>query len=185
MVGTYGRADGGIVLRNISVDEFDAVYDIMEKSFPEDEYRSYDEQKMLFSKSEYDIYVVDGDDSTLKAFVAVWGFDDFAFIEHLAVNPACRNAGIGASILAAVKEKTGKRICLEVELPENDIARRRIGFYTRNGFSLNEYNYIQPPMSAGKNPIPLFIMTTDGAVEERRFEYIKDKLYEKVYNVHR
>ncbi len=185
MVGTYGRADGGIVLRNISVDEFDAVYDIMEKSFPEDEYRSYDEQKMLFSKSEYDIYVVDGDDSTLKAFVAVWGFDDFAFIEHLAVNPACRNAGIGASILAAVKEKTGKRICLEVELPENDIARRRIGFYTRNGFSLNEYNYIQPPMSAGKNPVPLFIMTTDGAVEERRFEYIKDKLYEKVYNVHR
>ena len=140
---------------------------------------------MLFSKSEYDIYVVDGDDSTLKAFVAVWGFDDFAFIEHLAVNPACRNAGIGASILAAVKEKTGKRICLEVELPENDIARRRIGFYTRNGFSLNEYNYIQPPMSAGKNPVPLFIMTTDGAVEERRFEYIKDKLYEKVYNVHR
>ena len=185
MVGTYGRADGGIVLRNISVDEFDAVYDIMEKSFPEDEYRSYDEQKMLFSKSEYDIYVVDGDDSTLKAFVAVWGFDDFAFIEHLAVNPACRNAGIVASILAAVKEKTGKRICLEVELPENDIARRRIGFYTRNGFSLNEYNYIQPPMSAGKNPVPLFIMTTDGAVEERRFEYIKDKLYEKVYNVHR
>ena len=65
MVGIDSRADAGIFLRNISVDEFDAVYDIMEKSFPEDEYRSYDEQKMLFSKSEYDIYVVDGDDSIL------------------------------------------------------------------------------------------------------------------------
>lgn len=183
MVGIDSRADAGIFLRNISVDEFDAVYDIMEKSFPEDEYRSYDEQKMLFSKSEYDIYVVDGDDSTLRAFVSVWDFDNFAYIEHLAVNPAFRNAGIGASILAAVKEKAGKRICLEVELPENDIARRRIGFYTRNGFSLNEYHYIQPPMSAGKNPVPLLIMTTDGAVDEKKFEYIKDKLYEKVYNV--
>lgn len=183
MVGTDSRADGGIFLRNISVDEFDAVYDIMENSFPDDEYRSYCGQKMLFSKPEYDIYVVDGDDSTLRAFVSVWDFDNFAYIEHLAVNPACRNAGIGASILAAVKEKVGKRICLEVELPENDIARRRIGFYTRNGFSLNEYHYIQPPMSAGKNPVPLLIMTTGGAVDEKKFEYIKDKLYEKVYNV--
>ena len=178
MVGTDSRADGGIFLINISVDEFDAVYDIMENSFPDDEYRSYCGQKMLFSKPEYDIYVVDGDDSTLRAFVSVWDFDNFAYIEHLAVNPACRNAGIGASILAAVKEKAGKRICLEVELPENDIARRRIGFYTRNGFSLNEYHYIQPPMSAGKNPVPLLIMTTDGAVDEKEFEYIKDKLYQ-------
>lgn len=184
MVGTDSRADGGIFLRNISVDEFDAVYDIMENSFPDDEYRSYCGQKMLFSKPEYDIYVVDGDDSTIRAFVSVWDFDNFAYIEHLAVNPAFRNAGIGASILAAVKEKAGKRICLEVELPENDIARRRIGFYTRNGFSLNEYHYIQPPMSAGKNPVPLLIMTTGGAVDEKKFEYIKDKLYEKVYNVH-
>ena len=184
MVGTDSRADGGIFLRNISVDEFDAVYDIMENSFPDDEYRSYCGQKMLFSKPEYDIYVVDGDDSTLRAFVSVWDFDNFAYIEHLAVNPAFRNAGIGASILAAVKEKAGKRICLEVELPENDIARRRIGFYTRNGFSLNEYHYIQPPMSAGKNPVPLLIMTTGGAVDEKKFEYIKDKRYEKVYNVH-
>ena len=184
MVGTDSRADGGIFLRNISVDEFDAVYDIMENSFPDDEYRSYCGQKMLFSKPEYDIYVVDGDDSTLRAFVSVWDFDNFAYIEHLAVNPARRTAGIGASILAAVKEKAGKRICLEVELPENDIARRRIGFYTRNGFSLNEYHYIQPPMSAGKNPVPLLIMTTGGAVDEKKFEYIKDKLYEKVYNVH-
>ena len=69
MVGTDSRADGGIFLRNISVDEFDAVYDIMENSFPDDEYRSYCGQKMLFSKPEYDIYVVDGDDSTLRAFV--------------------------------------------------------------------------------------------------------------------
>ena len=37
MVGIDSRADAGIFLRNISVDEFDAVYDIMEKSFPEDE----------------------------------------------------------------------------------------------------------------------------------------------------
>ena len=92
--------------------------------------------------------------------------------------------GLSFETLAAVKEKVGKRICLEVELPENDIARRRIGFYTRNGFSLNEYHYIQPPMSAGKNPVPLLIMTTGGAVDEKKFEYIKDKLYEKVYNVH-
>ena len=52
------------------------------------------------------------------------------------------------------------RICLEVELPETEMAARRIGFYERNGFYYNDYFYMQPPIAEGRNAIPLRLMTT-------------------------
>ncbi len=168
-------------LRKIDVNEFDSVFNIMEQSFPEDEYRDYVEQRALFENPEYDIYVVDGGENEIKAFISVWDFDEFAYVEHFAVNPEYRNGGIGAEVLHRLHELMDKQLCLEVELPENELARRRIGFYSRNGFILNEYHYIQPPMSVGKNPVPLFIMTSHESINEERFKYLRSVLYERVY----
>ncbi|MCI8448180.1 MAG: hypothetical protein HFH30_07230, partial [Eubacterium sp.] len=75
------------------------------------------------------------------------------------------------------------RICLEVELPENDLAKRRIRFYERNGFFLNQYPYVQPSISKGRSPIPLLIMTSGQPVSEKIFQEIKSTLYEYVYGV--
>ena len=170
-------------LRKIGREDFDTIFEIMEKSFPDDEYREYEEQRALFSIPEYSVYVVDerAGNGSVKAFSAVWEFDEFMYIEHLAVNPDSRNGGIGASILRALQNMSDKPICLEVEFPENELARRRIGFYSRNGFALNNYPYIQPPMSAGKNPVPLLIMTTGGEICEDEFINIMDSLYKIVY----
>ena len=169
-------------LRKIGVESFDAVFDIMQKSFPDDEYRDYEGQRELFSNPEYSIYVVDGEGGDdIKAFITVWDFGGFAYVEHFAVNPKYRNGGIGAQVLESLHELIGRQICLEVELPKNELARRRIGFYTRNGFTLNEYDYIQPPLAQGKNPVPLFIMTSREAIDEERFRLFRSVLYEKVY----
>lgn len=170
-------------LRTINIDEFDNVFAIMEQSFPDDERRNYTEQRALFDNPEYSIYVVDDDrDNRIKAFIAVWDFEEFAYVEHFAVNPEYRNGGIGAEVLHRLHELMDKQLCLEVEPPENELARRRIGFYSRNGFVLNEYHYIQPPMSEGKNSIPLFIMTSKEAVDEERFKFLRRVLYEGVYH---
>ena len=61
------------------------------------------------------------------------------------------------------------------------MAKRRIAFYERNGFFLNKYDYIQPPMSKGKNPVPLLVMTSGGKVSAKRFDEIKKCLYREVY----
>ena len=64
-------------LRKINIDEFDNVFAIMEQSFPDDERRNYTEQRALFDNPEYSIYVVDDDrDNRIKAFIAVWDFED-------------------------------------------------------------------------------------------------------------
>jgi len=162
--------------------DFDKVFELMQKSFPGDEYRSYEEQKALLENPFYQIYVLKNyDNNSVKAFMAVWEFDNFAFLEHFAVNDEYRNGGIGAKILNELIDLIGKIICLEVELPEDEFASRRISFYQRNGFFLNHYPYIQPSISRGKNEISLLIMTSERTVSEEEFETYKNVLYSVVY----
>ena len=168
------------MIEKLKVQDFNQVYRIMEASFPSDEYRPYAEQKALLSNPVYTMYVWYGE-PLIKAFIAAWAFDTFAFIEHFAVNPEYRNGGIGAKMLNEVVARLGKTVCLEVEPPENEMASRRIGFYQRNNFFLSGYPYIQPPISQGKNAIPLSIMTTNGEVDKHTFEQIKTTLYTELY----
>ena len=171
-------------LETLQVKDFDKVYSIMEESFPIDERRTYEEQKELLNNKLYSIYILsDIENDNIKAFIAIWQFDDFAFIEHFAVSSSYRNGGIGAFILQEVKKLLSCMICLEVELPEEEMAKRRIGFYERNGFYYNEYEYMQPAISKDRNEIPLRIMTTGGKVTEDRFNEMKDILYQYVYGV--
>lgn len=164
--------------------EFNQVFSIMESSFPIDERRLYEEQKELLNDPMYRIYVLrDNGKNVLKAFIAIWQFTDFAFVEHFAVNQAYRNQGLGALILHEIVQSLSSQICLEVEFPETDFAKRRIEFYKRNGFFLNEYPYIQPPISKGRNPLPLILMTSKEGISPERFAVIKDSIYRVVYKV--
>jgi len=174
------------MMQKLNKQDFDKMYRLMEKSFPPDEYRTYDEQKALLDDPAYTVYVLYNGSEDIKAFIAVWEFDEFAFIEHLAVQPEYRNCGIGSRVLIELAERLrlgGKTVCLEVEPPETEMAARRIGFYERNGFSLNEYPYMQPPISEGRKAIPLLIMTSDGKADRNMFELIKQTLYTRVYKV--
>ena len=122
------------------------------------------------------------DAERLKAFAAVYELDGMLFLEHLAVSEEYRNMGLGAKILSELVA-LGKNVCLEVELPNTDINKRRIAFYERNGFFLNDYGYIQPPLAEGQNPIELKIMTFGRALSESEFAALRDMIYEKVYRI--
>src|SRR5690554_4789317 len=129
------------MLEVLNLKDFDKIYDLMEVSFPRDEYRNYEDQKALLSNSSYTIYVVYDEIHAIKGFMAVWDFDEFAFIEHFAVSPKFRNNGMGKEMLSQIVKVLGKRLCLEVEEPDTIMAKRRIGFYERNNFFLNKYYY--------------------------------------------
>ena len=163
------------MLQRINETNFPEIYRIMQASFSDDEYRPYDEQLALFEEPEYRIYYMPA------GFLAVWEFESFIYIEHFAVDPALRNSGTGSAMLQELVKQYQKPICLEVELPEVELTRRRIGFYERNGFGFNEYPYIQPPISKGKSPVPLRIMTYGSAITQDTFEEMKRVLYQRVY----
>ncbi len=165
------------MIEKMKKEYFDKVYAIMEQSFPSDEKRPYEEQKKLLDNPSYSIYIED----KKNAFIATWQFDDFVFIEHFAVRKEYRNTGLGSKMLGEFLEKQKKTVCLEVELPDTEMAKRRIGFYERNGFFLNEYEYFQPPISKGKKIVPLMIMTSGTKIKENTFKIIQDTLYKEVY----
>ena len=163
------------MLQCTSQSDLSGSYRIMQASFSDDEYRPYDEQLALFEEPEYRIYYMPA------GFLAVWEFESFIYIEHFAVDPALRNSGTGSAMLQELVKQYQKPICLEVELPEDELTRRRIGFYERNGFVFNEYPYIQPPISKGKSPVPLRIMTYRSEITREEFQKMKEILYRRVY----
>jgi len=167
------------MIEKLDIKEFDTVYDLMERSFPLEEYRPYEGQKALLCDPSYGIYVTK-EKGKILGFGAVWQMEEWLFLEHLAVDPQCRNQGIGGQLLGHF---AAKRCCLEVELPENDIARRRIGFYERNGFFLNGYPYMQPSLGEDRDPVPLRIMTSEGTIAPEEFTRLKKLLYSRVYGV--
>lgn len=164
--------------------DFDRVYHLMQLSFPPEEFRPYRQQKALLNRSEYQIHVFKDDSSQqIQGFIAVWDFDSLVFIEHIAVDPAYRNGGIGAKLVNYITNLFGTMVCLEVEPPDDELSYRRIEFYKRNHFFFNPYPYVQPSISEGKKPIPLFIMTSQRLITETEFEQIKTLLYTQVYQV--
>ena len=164
----------------ISQDRFDDVFAIMEKSFPPDEMRPYSEQRTLLSNERYKVFAA-FEYGKMIAFAATWQFEKVLFLEHLATDSAMRGKGIGAKILAYLTSDECRTVCLEAEPPESEITRRRIAFYNRNGFYLNEYPYIQPPISKGRNTVPLMIMTHGRKIDKEEFVKVRDLLYREVY----
>ena len=63
-----------------------------------------------------------------------------------------------------------------------ELAKRRIAFYERQGFVVNEYEYIQPAIAKGEEPIPLIIMSSPRALSKTEYEAIRDAIYREVYD---
>lgn len=172
-----------MMLFKMHEEEFEQVFDLMVEAFPVDERRTFDEQKELLCNPVFDIYVFKDDEkSEIKGFISIYRFEKFAYVEHFAVNPKYRNLGLGHEILSNLTA-CFSRLLLEVEVPETEQAKRRIGFYERNGFYLNDYPYIQPPISKSTNPIPLLLMTTGGKLTRNEYNEAKSTLYKGVYKV--
>ncbi len=169
------------MLERLTDADFGGVYRLMQRSFPPDEYRSERAQRALLEHPAYRIYGCKDAHGCVQAFLAVWDLPEFIFIEHFAVEPARRGGGLGSALLRELLAQLGRRVCLEVEPPPSPIASRRIGFYRRNGFSLNPYPYLQPPMSGDGHAVPLLIMTSRGAISAAEFARLRECVYANVY----
>ena len=157
--------------------EFKEIWKIYEYSFPKDERRTLEKQTQTFKKTEYKLFAVY--EAELIGFIAIWEFEEFRFIEHIAIKKEQRNKGLGTKLMKEFLDS--KIVVLEVERPNTEIDKRRIEFYKRLGFKLNTYDYIQPPYEEGKNPVPLYLMTHPKEITEQEFSKMKEKLFKTVY----
>ena len=160
---------------------FDDVFSLMQKSFPKNEYRTYENQKKLLKSKYYKIVPYFGNEKELLAFAAVWEFESFKFVEHIAVSEKCRGMGIGSKIMRDIIEKSDTDIILEIEPPNDEISTKRLRFYEKLGFKSNDYAYLQLPLNKNDKPIPLKILSYPQALGEQKFKNIKKIIYSNVY----
>ena len=165
------------MLTPAALSDFPALYELIKDSFPPDEYRPYEAQRLLLNDPRYTLWT----NADRTALISVWQFPDFAFIEHFAVSPKCRGQGLGTKILAEILSSLSCPVCLEAELPETNLARRRLDFYRRNGFSVNPFPYLQPAYAPDRNPVPMTILST-APLSQDQFEYLRSMLYQEVYH---
>ncbi len=170
-----------VVLEQLTGKDFDEVYAILEESFPVDERRPYSRQKALLENPIYKVLGLrDRENGHIQGILAIYELDSVIFLEHFAIRAGCRNLGLGSRMLRELGN-SGKPVCLEVELPDTELARRRIGFYQRNGFCYQDYPYLQPPLAEGQNGVPLRLMTSGQLLDGEEFQRLKTLLYTQVY----
>jgi len=166
-------------VHRIGPEEFPQVLRIMGEAFPAAETRDDAGQRALLGRPDYAVYAAG--EARVLGFLAVWRLPDFDFIEHFAVDAAVRGRGLGGAMLDELLAQGGRRAVLEAEPPESELARRRVGFYRRHGFSVNPYPYVQPPLRGEKMGVPLLVLSTGGALTEAEFGRCRAQLLRTVY----
>lgn len=160
-------------------EQFDVFYEILCDGLPESEHRSYEKQKALLEREEYQILFAKEGEETVGV-IAYWDFGDFIFGEHFVVRSSCRNKGYGRVIFEELL-KLERKIVIEVEPPTEGFSIRRIKMYERLGLRTWDYEYYQPPMQKGFRPLRLVLMTNTGDETQETLTRYKDKLYAEVY----
>jgi hypothetical protein len=114
-------------------------------------------------------------------FITVWDFEEFSFIEHFAIQATEQGKGYGTQAINQLLSMNSKLFVLEVEEPFTETARKRISFYERLNFSVNNQSYFQPPYSLYKNSVKMLLMSYPSKIETSDFERIKTQIHDSVY----
>ena len=154
---------------------------LMREAFPPAERRTDEEFRQLFSHPQVQILCA-REGEQLHGFLFLWVLHDFVFVENFAVRPASRNLGLGSGMLRQLKERFPLPVILEVEPPEDELTRRRVAFYQRNGFHLNACEYYLPCLHEEiERSVPLKIMSAPAPLPEEVCLQAIDVLYRTVY----
>lgn len=161
------------------IDSFrtDKIYQSYCKTFPEDERRNENQFRMLFSNPKVRFYMV-LDELDDVGYLILWELTSFVFVEHFEIFSEFRSRKYGTEIIQYLC-RNYTHIILEAE-PESvsDDAKRRISFYTKNGFTVIDETYVQPCYEPGKNPLNLWLLAN---WQPEKTSLILDELYDVVY----
>ena len=167
-------------------DTLSADYAFMEhlivSAFPKEERRSLDALR-LYSRENMRFHpTVIKQDGRRIGLMNYWTLDGMAYVEHFATLPEVRGQGYGRMALEEMKRRVGPMV-LEVETPDSEMARRRIGFYERCGFCLCQEPYLQPPYRKGDSWFPLLLMFHGFAPDNPPYREAKGEIYRHVYGM--
>ena len=169
----------------IRINSFHVHYQFMEElmktAFPLQERRDSLQQRELVNNhsSFYNNLILN--DHTPIGLLTYWDLKTFIFIEHFAIDDHYRNQGYGSKVLSILLNQLKCPIILEAEKPTDELSSRRINFYKRKGFTLQDIPYLQPPYREDDDWYPLQLMSYGITNIEKEYTTIRDSIYREVY----
>ena len=82
--------------------------------------------------------------------------------------------------VAMNENRISNPVILEIDPPVDDISRRRKGFYERNGFIANDYDYTHLPYHRGCEGHRLVIMSSPHRIDEAEYRNFLDYMRHRV-----
>ena len=157
-----------IRFENVNEDTFSTVYEKMCAAFPLEERRDYIDQQECMNDERFKFLEI-FDDAQAVGFTALWDLDGFLFVEHIAIDSDKRSGGYGSKTIELIKTTFNKPVILEAEAPETEQQIKRIRFYDRLDFKINDFPYEQPSYHGGEG-VPLKILSYPDLLSDKEFE---------------
>lgn len=135
-----------MTLRTLSPEELTQLYQReMVEAFPPSELKPLSSMLDMMERGCYDALALGPDAS---AYAMMWRepAGRYVLLDYLGTSSALRNQGLGSRMLSALGEHYSQGIFAESEAPESgdpqeeELRRRRLGFYGRNGFVRLDYD---------------------------------------------
>lgn len=169
-----------IRINNASHEAFVPLMELYTNAFPEEERRLIEDLAILLEKEPRMHFNLIRFDKELAGLCIYWDFEDFYYLEHLAVYEHLRNKKIGQQVLNWLDTNLKGLRILEAEPAEEEMAIRRVNYYRRNGYEVRKKDYIQPSYDGIRNPIALWVMTSAESDKlDSYIETIKNEVYYK------
>lgn len=166
-------------IRISSNDEnFKKAMEIYKVSFPIFEQRTINDQIEALKDKNYHFDVIYHKDEFV-GILLYWDMNGYKYIEHFAIDSSLRGKNYGSRVL---KEfcKNNKNVILEIDPPIDEISIKRLKFYSKLGFKLQEFNHIHPSYRKECKSHSLKIMTFDENISKEDYNTFNKLLKKNV-----
>ena len=163
----------------IKKEEFNSIYEAMTTSFASDEIRTFEDAYKLLSLKEYKVFHLISKNEKV-GFITIWNLSSCTFVEHFVIYEEYRNKGFGGMAIDLIN-KEFDNVVLEAELGTTDLSKRRLGFYRRHGFKINDIDYVQPAYHKDKQPVDMHLLSYPSKL--KNIDKLIEEIYELVYGV--
>lgn len=160
-----------ITLQNITADSkmYEWAKELLAVSFPPSERRDDGLQRQVMAHPDYRLQAI-VDNGAPVGVVGYFDAPNFLYFENFCIAPNKRNAGYGSATLHLLTANLNKPFILEAELPTDELTRRRIAFYKRNGMVSNPYAHIQPHYRKSDADLPLVVLTYGKQITQAQYD---------------
>ncbi len=125
------------------VERWQKVWELYEVSFPKAEKRKENDHiRAMENEMFHPLSAWEGDE--LIGIIFYWEWENFRYVEYLAINTDIRGQGHGSRLLRFLREQN-HTVILEIDPLSNELSVRRLQFYERAGFFLTPYRFEHLP----------------------------------------